>query len=59
MATDPRETQNLWSSQPDIAQELENQLHQWAAEMESRRPKNKQIPRESDFQRLRALGYLQ
>jgi arylsulfatase A-like enzyme len=64
LATDPQETNNLYSSSPERAEPLERTLDQWMGSFvpykESKAPVDRTKPlTEEELKRLRALGYAQ
>ncbi|HZO51870.1 MAG TPA: sulfatase-like hydrolase/transferase, partial [Bryobacteraceae bacterium] len=60
MVSDPRESKNLWSSNTDVALEMDGLLRDWVTRSTRQRPVTRVIPQERNLlRRLKALGYAQ
>jgi hypothetical protein len=59
LQTDPRETKNLFSRQPDIASRLESELDQWIKTNPVFKPPKTNVSlKKEEEEKLRSLGYL-
>ena len=60
MVSDPRESKNLWSSETEVAREMDRLLREWVASSGRQRPVTRIVPQQRNLlRRLKALGYAQ
>lgn len=60
MVSDPGESKNLWSSNAEVAREMDRSLREWIASSARQRPVTRVVPQQRNLLRqLKALGYAQ